>query len=86
MRYRNALAAALWIVLLSVGVVQSQRYNTSGGWFDPDTRRAASSTQHLGLGVVGDIDANDRYAVRADGQVSWGGGSGVPDVDEGDFE
>ena len=52
----------------------------SGGWYDPDTRRATSTTQHMGLGVVGDADANDRYSVRADGLISWGGGSGVPDT------
>jgi len=81
MKYRNAPAAAAWLVLISASVVYSQQYNTSGGWVGSDTRRAASTTDHLGVGVVGDAAANDRFQIRADGLLSWGSGSAVPDVD-----
>ena len=80
MKLRQIAILTIGFVLVTAGVVYSQQYNTSGGWYSSDTRRTASTTDHLGLGVVGDAAANDRYVVRADGQISWGGGSGVPDV------
>ena len=81
MNFRRIIILATGFFLIASGIVWSQQYNTSGGWYGSDTRRAASTTDHLGLGVVGDASANDRYQLRADGQMSWGSGSGVPDVD-----
>lgn len=80
MKVRQILVLTLGFVLTVAGLAWSQTYNTSGAWYDPDVRHGTSATQHMGLGVVGDADANDRYAVRADGQLSWGSGSAVPDL------
>ena len=78
---RRTFILALGFLLIVSGIAWSQQYNTSGGWYGSDTRRSSSTTDHLGLGVRGDEPANDRFQIRADGLMSWGSGSAVPDVD-----
>jgi len=80
MKFRRILILALGFVLITVGLVWSQQYNTSGQWVGAIVRFAASTTEHLGLGVVGDADANSRFQLFANGTMKWGGGSTVPDV------